>query len=414
MKSKKTITIVIVLLLIITAGVYTQLQPKVLPLVEAYKIDQGRVRDTFEETSEVSVKEENFVYAKVAGNIELFDYRIGDSVKKGDIIAILNSEVIELEIKSLKLDIESMNAIYLEALSAVDNETINKARASVRSSKTSLGESQRNYDSNKALFDEGILSLDALQKTEILLKLSTESYNVALNDLNLLTKGLSEHQKHQYEAQISSLEAKLEILEKNISYTTVIAEEDGIVLDVFVHEGQYVMIGQSFMEIGTHNNLTIRSDVLTSDAIKIKKGSTVFLLDEDNGLELNGKVELVYPKAFNKISDLGISQKRIRVEIRVNDISQFQIGYELDAQFVVNEKKNVLRVPERAVFQLENKSTVFIIENNIMVLREVVVGLIGDDMVEILSGLEVDDLVILSTDDTLEVGFEVDYELEEQ
>lgn len=412
MKSKKSIGIIVGVLVAVSIGAYMYLAPKDLPVVEAYKVDKGSVIETFEETAEVVVDKHQYVYTKVGGNVKNFDHKVGDEIKVGDTVAEIDTEVLELEIKGLMLDIEALNATYLEALRKSDKERVYQAQANIRAAKATYDESTRSYDNNKSLYDEGALSLDALNKSENVVKINKESYNVSLNELNLLTKSLSANQKVQYESQISSLESKLEILQRNLNNASIVAKNSGVILETFVNEGEVIQIGQPFIEIGSKGNLTVRSDVLTSDSINIEAGTKVMLRDEDNGLSLDGLVTLVYPKAFSKVSDLGITQKRITVEIFVSNLDNLKIGYELDSKFVVNTKEDVIRMPGRAVFELDNVDTVFVIEEGMMTLKAVEIGLKGDDYVEILSGIGMDDLVVLSVEGDLEEGSEVAYELE--
>lgn len=412
MKSKKMVWVLTCVLSVLGIVAYMYLAPKELPVVEAYKVDTGSVVETFEETAEVVVDKHQYVYTKVAGNVKNFDYRVGDEIKSGDSVAEIDTEVLQLEIKGLMLDIEALNATYLEALRKSDKERVYQAQANIRSAKATHEESTRTYDNNKSLYDEGALSLDALNKSENIVKINKASYTVAVNELNLLTKSLSPNQKVQYESQISSLEAKLEILNRNLKNSDVVAYEQGVILETFINQGAFIQIGQPIIEIGSKGNLTVRSDVLTSDSINIEAGTKVILEDEDNGLVLDGIVTLVYPKAFSKVSDLGITQKRVTVEIFVTDLDNLKIGYELDSRFVVETKEGVVRIPGRSVFALDDVDTVFTIESGVMTLRPVVLGLKGDDYVEILSGISKDDVVALSVEGDLEEGSEVTYELE--
>lgn len=414
MKSKKLLAIIGAAVIIGSMAGFYYLSPKELPIVEAYEVDSGMVRSTFEETAEVDVDQHKYIYTKLAGNILTFNKRIGDMIEIGEVIATIDTEVLDLEIKGLNADIAALNATYLEALKSVDIDMVNKSRAAIRSAKVSMEESERQYENNKQLYQEGALSLESLNVSESNLKLTKEKYNVAMHDLDILTKGLSKNQKAQYESQISSLESKLEILEKSKNNAIIKSSQTGIVLDTFVNQGQLILVGHSLLEIGTDENLTMRSDILTSDSINIKKGTKVMLMDEDNGLELNALVKLIYPKAFNKVSDLGITQKRVTVELFVSNIDQLKIGYELDAKFVVEEKKKVIRIPERSVFKIDGQDYVFIIEDEVMTLKAIDLGLEGDVMVEVISGLEVGDLVMLSVDDELEEGSQVAYKLEEK
>jgi len=408
LKSKKVLVSVSVLCIIVASVFFYGMGGKEGPAVEGYKVDLGSVRDCFKETAEVTVKEEKIVYSKVTSNIVNLNVTVGDQVKEGQVLAEFDSDIVELQIKSLNAEIEALNATYLEAQKKTDKERVNQARASLRSAKNTYDENTRTHENNVALHNEGAISQDVINKSENLVNVSKENYNVALNALNLLTKDLSENQKVQYEARITALEANLEILEKQYGDMKVVALTDGIVLEKFASQGEYLIAGQPILELGVADNLTLRSDILTADSVNITTDTVVELEDDDNGLSFQGQVGKIYPKAFNKVSDLGIVQKRVTVEIDNESFEGLKIGYELDAKFVVEARENVLRIPDRCIFEIDDEKNVFAVEEGKLVLKTITIGLEGDEYVEVLEGLSADDVVVLSPEEDLDEGIEVE------
>jgi len=92
-------------------------------------------------------------------------------------------------------------------------------------------------------------------------------------------------------------------------------------------------------------------------------------------------------------------------------VDDLPIGYELDAKFIVISKENVVRIPERCIFELDDTKNVFIIKEGVINLKEVSIGLEGEEFVEIVEGLQTDDIVVLSPEDELEDGILVEYEI---
>ena len=99
------------------------------------------------------------------------------------------------------------------------------------------------------------------------------------------------------------------------------------------------------------------------------------------------------------------------MEIDIDEVDDLPIGYELDAKFIVISKENVVRIPERCIFELDDTKNVFIIKEGVINLKEVSIGLEGEEFVEIVEGLQTDDIVVLSPEDELEDGILVEYEI---
>ena len=410
--TKKAIIIWIIIIISSAGGYYYYMeygQPVVS--VEAYKTDVGEVRETFEEIAEVKVMKNNFVYSETAAKLIRFDIEIGDRIKKGDVLAVFDSQILELEIEGLKYEIEALNSSYLEALKSADRNAVNQARAHERSAKAAYEESKRTYENNKALNEQGVVSKEVVTKSENLMNISEEQYNAAKSAVGILTKSVSENIKNRYEAQISALEARLEIMGNQLVDMVIYVERDGIVLDKFVDRGEFLVMGQPLIEFDVEKNLVLKSDILTTDSMNIQEGTKVILEDEDNAISFDGTVSMIYPKAFDKISDLGIVQKRVTVEIDIDEVDDLPIGYELDAKFIVISKENVVRIPERCIFELDDTKNVFIIKEGVINLKEVSIGLEGEEFVEIVEGLQTDDIVVLSPEDELEDGILVEYEI---
>ena len=137
--------------------------------------------------------------------------------------------------------------------------------------------------------------------------------------------------------------------------------------------------------------------------------SVVEISHNDLSIEgIKGTVRKIHPQAMSKISDLGIEQKRVKVEINIEDsLEGLRPGYDLDVKIIINSRKNVLLVPENAVFEKEEKDFVFVNENGKAVLREINKGIESTKQIEVISGLKEGEMVIMSPDKSLEEGLAI-------
>ncbi|MFA7550156.1 MAG: hypothetical protein WCZ68_05405, partial [Sedimentibacter sp.] len=105
-------------------------------------------------------------------------------------------------------------------------------------------------------------------------------------------------------------------------------------------------------------------------------------------------INRVYPKAQAKISDLGVEQKRVRIEADLDD-TDYKLGSEVDVEIVLQEKNNVLLVDKDTVYEKEHKKYVTVISGNNEVETEITTGLEDDKNAEVLSGLNENDVVLV-------------------
>ena len=164
----------------------------------------------------------------------------------------------------------------------------------------------------------------------------------------------------------------------------------------------------SLMELGDTNNLYIQSDILVSEITDIKEGLLVRLINEDLGIEGTGKVQKIHPNAFSKISDLGVEQKRITVDIEMGTTPEgLRPGYDLQIRIITESSGDTLIVPENSLFSMDNKDYVFVAMDGRAKLREIQTGIQSGREMEVLSGLEKGEIVIMSPDGDLEEGSKI-------
>ena len=114
--------------------------------------------------------------------------------------------------------------------------------------------------------------------------------------------------------------------------------------------------GEPLLEIGNAKNLEVRVEVLSSDAVKIAKGTPVLFKRWGGEGTLTGIVRLVEPAGFTKVSSLGVEEQRVLVIADITctpgTVARLGDGYRLEAHFVIWEGKDVLQIPAERPFPL--------------------------------------------------------------
>lgn len=376
--------------------------------VEMSKVTKGDITEYVEETGNLMLEEETVIYSTAAGKVAYEPKRAGETVKAGEVLLEIDNDL-NLQIKALEAQKQSVSAQYAEKREASDENEIKKLEAEVRAKEASYEEAKSAADNNKVLYQAGAVSLDTLKSSISKLAAAEASLEAARSNLTAAQKGASGNVRKQFEAQLSEIQARIDQLKKKSEDMVVKSPIDGIITASEVKEGNIVQLGSKLFEIGGSKGFYIETDILIEDIAGVKQGSPVIIENDDLGIkELKGTIRKVYPKAFSKMSDLGIEQKRVKVEIELAYVHEnLRPGYDMTVKIVTETKKDVLLIDEKALFQYQGKDHVFVNENGSAVLRAVEKGLESNDQVEIIKGLKVGEEVVLSPDETLKEGIKI-------
>ncbi|MGI9355627.1 MAG: efflux RND transporter periplasmic adaptor subunit [Rhizobiaceae bacterium] len=183
------------------------------------------------------------------------------------------------------------------------------------------------------------------------------------------------------------------------------APVDGVVLNILVRSEQAVSPGTRIAEIGNVGELEIVVDLLSRDAVRIKPGSAVKITDWGGAEVLHGKVRTIEPAAFTKVSSLGIEEQRVNVVIDLDSWpSGFGHGYRVLVHLVVWAQEEVVQIPVSALFRSSGQWSVFLWSDGVASQRVVEIDHMNSDMAQVVSGVDMNNEVILFPSDTIEDG----------
>ena len=191
---------------------------------------------------------------------------------------------------------------------------------------------------------------------------------------------------------------------------SVLAPESGSVLRLVQESEATVSVGSPLIEIGNPGQMEVVTDLLSTDAVQIKPGDPVSM-ERWGGEPLRGKVRIVEPYGFLKISALGVEEQRVNVIIDFTDPkekwSQLGHGYRVIVRVLIWSGEDVLQVPISALFRDQGQWSVFTVEGGDARLVPVKIGRMNDEHAQILEGLDEGDTVILHPSEKIADGISV-------
>lgn len=187
---------------------------------------------------------------------------------------------------------------------------------------------------------------------------------------------------------------------------------DGRVLRVFQESAAVVTPGAPLVEVGDPtNDLEVEIDVLSRDAVKIHKGDPVLLEHWGGEAPLRARVRVVEPSGFMKISTLGVEEQRVWVIADFVDPPEKRptLGdaFRVEARVIIDEAKNVLKVPTSALFRVGTEPAVFRVDGRAAHQQKVKVGRQNGLEAEILEGLAEGDTIVLHPSDQIQEGVRI-------
>ena len=207
---------------------------------------------------------------------------------------------------------------------------------------------------------------------------------------------MSDYELQKAEAQlISPEEATAKRTDQEV--LPIYSPVSGQVLRVFHESEGVVQAGAALVDIGDPEELEIKADLLSSDAVKVQQGQRVVITGWGGEGALAGIVKRVEPFGFKKVSALGIEEQRVNVIIDfVTNTDQWRRlghGYQLDVSIVIWES-DVVQLPLTALFRKDNRWAVFIEKGGIATARFIEVGQRNDLNAEITAGLKENEQVV--------------------
>jgi HlyD family secretion protein len=182
----------------------------------------------------------------------------------------------------------------------------------------------------------------------------------------------------------------------------------GRVLHVFQESQRAVTTGLPLIEIGDPTDLEVIVEMLSRDGAAIPPGAPALLEQWGGPVPLEGRVRLVEPAAFTKISALGVEEQRVNVVVDITtpleQRGSLGDNFRVEARVIVWEDARALKVPSSGLFRRGNEWAAFVLRDRHARLVPVKVGRTSGAETQVIDGLNEGDEVILYPGDRVTDG----------
>ncbi|MBF0802776.1 MULTISPECIES: efflux RND transporter periplasmic adaptor subunit [unclassified Neisseria] len=329
------------------------------------------INQTVNATGEISAAQLVTVGSQASGQIKKLHVKIGQQVKKGDLIAEIDSTTQLNELNTNKAKLDTYQAQLVSA--GIKQRTADKK-----------------YKREKALWAEDATSKQELEDAEDALAAAKAS----VAELKSLIR--------QTQISINTSEADL-------GYTRISATMDGTIVSIPVEEGQTVNANQAtptIVQLADLSKMLNKMQIAEGDAGKVKAGQalTFTILSQPDNTR-SAIIDTVDP-GLTTMSQGSYTTSTDTTDTAIyyyarslvsNEDGSLHIGMTTENTITINQAKNVLSVPNLAVKNQKGKKVVRVLnDKNQPQEREIKTGLSDGTNTQVLSGLKEGEKVIIS------------------
>jgi len=347
-----------VLLGLLVISTFVFLWQKSRPKVVTYKIEaatKGNIEKRTVATGKVEPRNEILIKPQMSGIISEVYKEAGESIQAGDIIA--------------KIQV------------VPDMVNLSGAQSRVERAQLAATQSRNNYERDKKLFENEVISKEEFEKVELQYRNDEEELRAANDNLSLVRTGIT-----QRSAKTSN--------------TLVRSTVSGTILDVPVKVGNSVIQSNNFNDGTTVASVANLSDMLfvgKIDETEVGKLSVGMPMEITIGAVQDRKV----PATLEYVSPKGVEESgAILFEMKAAMVMPSEVfiraGYSANADIILDQRSDVLTIPESTVEFSGDSAFVYLVKNEKpqeFERKQVMIGLSDGINIEVTEGLKENDKI---------------------
>jgi HlyD family secretion protein len=330
------------------------------------------------------------LYAPAMSTVTL-KIRAGDSVKKGDVLAVLDSPELSNQLAREQSTLDQLEAevarqrILAQKQNLIARRDSDEANVNRIAAERILQRTERAYKAGALAEIELLRAKDGMRTAEIRSKQASQASQLDIQDasLELRTK----------QSQLNRQRLQVADSQRRVDELTVRSPVDGVIGTLSVSDRAVVATNAALMTVVDLSQLEVELEVPETYA-------------DDLGLGMSVDISLGNAKANGKLSAISPEVVRNQVLVRVRfDGAQpkgLRQNQRLNARILIEEKPNVIMVARGPFVEQGSGRFAYVVKDGIAVKTPIQIGALSINSVEIISGLKIGDKVVTSGADSFE------------
>jgi HlyD family secretion protein len=352
-------------------------------------------------------REKSDVGAKISAQIKKMALLKNKVVRAGEVIAVLESRDLQAQraeavaaLNQERANERSVTTGTIPQTNAQDQKALRDARAKVATARAI-------FERRQVLYGNGGISKKDLEASQLDLATAENELRLAEQTVTLRATSLNPNDRALAAARVAQAQQHLATLDAQLSYATVRAPITGIVTDQFQYEGESAVAGGKLVTIADISEVIVKAPFSDTVAAELKVGDPATVLPTDTSSEeLKGRITLLSRSSdpTNRTVEVWVTLANGAGKLRANGAAQVTIS--------ANSKTDAVVVPASAVTleaSIASEGTVMIVDAaSVAHETKVTVGIRTNDKVEITSGLQGGETVVIEGNFSLADGTKVE------
>jgi RND family efflux transporter MFP subunit len=357
-----------------TANADPRSQPR---QVKTVQVAETPIGDSVTVNGTLAVYDQATVGTKVAGRLQSISVDFGTVVSKGQAIAKLEPQDYQLRVQQAEAALAQARARVGLAPEGSDDKVAVDQTGTVREAKAVLDESKAKRDRAARLINQGIIPKAEMDTADADYSVAMSRYQDAVEEIR------------NRQGILAQRRSELNLARQQLADTVLYAPMTGVVQQKRASTGEYLAAAAPVVDIVQIDPLRLRVDVPERESHKIQTGQSVRVTVEGDPDGYLGTVKRLSPS---------ISQQNrvLSVEADVRNNGHLKPGAFVKAEIVTNQATTAATVPPSAIVTFAGIEKVITIEGGKAVEKVVMTGRRGEDWVEIKSGIDVGQKVIVN------------------
>lgn len=362
--------------------------------VRVAKVERDSIAAEVTALGTIFARKEATVSSKIAGQIKTMALLKNKPVREGDIIATLEARDIQAQRAEAAAVVDEARTNLRNVTGGTIPQTAAQDQKALRDARANLANATVVYERRLKLFEQGGISRKDLDASELARTTAENDFRLAEATARLHALTMSPNDRRVAEAKLKQSEDRLAALDTQLSYAVIRAPLSGVIAEQFQFQGEFAAAGAKLFAIDDVSEVIVKAPVADTVAAQLKIGDTARVYPQSlPGEELVGVISLV-----SKASDPQNRTVEVWVNLK-NEDGRLRADSAAKVVVATNAASDVIVVPAAAVTldaSTENTGTVMVVdENSIAHETKVTVGIRAKDKMEVTSGLQGGETVVI-------------------
>jgi HlyD family secretion protein len=244
----------------------------------------------------VDIREVDMAF-RVPGRITALAVDEGDAVRKGQVLASLDTAILQARIGQADAQVQQARAEFAKLRNGSRAQDIAQARARVDAAEALYGNARHDYDRRKPLVAPGAISRDVWTQTVADRDRAAAELAEAREALSLVVAGPRSEEKAAAQALLASAQAARRSAATDLDDTRLVAAVDGTVITRAREPGAIVQPGETVLTLSIDRPLRVRAYIAEPQLSRIGPGMKVLVTADGNPRTYHGTIGYISPKA---------------------------------------------------------------------------------------------------------------------